>query len=54
MTTSGCGKSNGGLCQKTSTHRTVLVRQGKASKVMFLYTVEEACRIAGITGLSKT
>ena len=42
-------KSKGGVCQKTSTHGLVLVRQGKASWLpMRLMSVEDACRKAGL------
>jgi len=42
-------KSKGGVSQKTSTHRLVLVRQGKASWLPIrLMSVEDACRKAGL------
>jgi len=42
-------KSKGGVSQKTSTHRLVLVRQGKASWLpLRLMSVEDACRKAGL------
>ena len=44
----GSKKSASSAGQQESTRRTMLVRKGLASKVMFYHSVEDACAKAGI------